>query len=132
MGLYSKVELAELVAEFKASIQEAKSGFEKEKEQAFKKAVKAVNKIEKFFSASTEGHRAIAILEKVKDEINNSLKFLKRKEPSENLLNRSIANAARYYDIAVKDFVENFIKSHDNIAHINVLEEDDSEPTAER
>ena len=132
MAPYSKTELQELTTEFKACIQEAKGGFEKEKEQALKKATKSVNKIEKIFSTSSEGHKAIAILEKVKDEINNSLKSLKRKEPSENYLNRSIANSARYYDIAVKDFIENFVKSHDNIDHANVIEEDDSEPTAER
>jgi len=125
MGLYPKVELQELTTEFKASISEAKSGVEKE--QSFKKALKSVNKLEKIFSTSTEGHKASAILEKVKDEINNSMKLIKKKEPSENLLNRSIANAARYYDIAVKDFIENFIKSHDNIDHINVIEEEDTE-----
>lgn len=129
MGLYPKVELQELTTEFKASILEAKSGsgIEKEREHSFKKALKSVNRLEKMFSTSTEGHKAIAILEKVKDEINNSMKFIKKKEPSENLLNRSVANAVRYYDIAVKDFIENFIKSHDNIDHINVIEEEDTE-----
>ena len=132
MGLYPKVELQELTTEFKACIVEAKSGFEKEKEQALKKALKSVNRIEKIFSTSTEGHKAIAIVEKVKDEINNSLKSLKRKEPSENFLNRSITSAARYYDIAVKDFIENFIRSHDNIDHSNVVEEEESEQNPER
>lgn len=129
---YNKIELQELSTEFKACIQEAKSGFEKEKEQALKKATKSVNKVEKIFSTSTEGHKAIAILEKVKDEINNSLKLLKKKEPSENHFNRCIANSARYFDIAVKDFIENFIKAHDNIDHINVIEEEETEPGAER
>lgn len=132
MAPYSKTELQELTNEFKTCIQEAKGGFEKEKEQALKKATKSVNKIEKIFSTSREGHKAKAILEKAKDEINNSLKLLKRKEPSENFLNRSIANAARYYDIAVKDFVENFVKSHDNIDHVNVIEEDETDPASER
>lgn len=127
MGLYPKAELQELTTEFKASMLEVKSGVEREKEQGFRKALKSVNRLEKMFSTSTEGHKAIAILEKVKDEINNSMKLIKRKEPSENLLNRSIANAVRYYEIAVKDFVENFIKTHDNIDHINVIEEEDTE-----
>jgi len=129
MGLYPKVELQELTNEFKASIAEAKSGgsVDRDREHCFKKALKSVNRLEKMFSTSTEGHKATAILEKAKDEINNSMKIIKKKEFAENLLNRSIANAVRYYDIAVKDFIENFIKSHDNIDHINVMEEEDTE-----
>lgn len=127
MTLYAKAELQELGNEFKSCIAEAKGGFEKEKEAALKKALKTVTKVEKIFSSSTEGHKAIAIMEKVKDEINNSVKLLKKKESGEHLLNRSYLNAQRYYDIAVKDFVENFIKSHANIDHTNVVEEEEAD-----
>lgn len=127
MAEYAKKELEELGKEFKSSMEEAKNAFDKEKDVAFKKALKVISKIEKIFALNVQDQKAKIIVEKVKDEINSCMKHAKKKESGEALLNRSYLNAFRYFDIALKEFVENCIQANANIDHVNIYEDDDSE-----
>lgn len=125
MGLVQlKNEIQSLINEFRGLISETESTFEgKAKEQVLKKTAKVFAKLDRIID-SPDGLKARALMEKAKNEINNAMKVFKKKDFSQTILHRHLINANRYFDIAMKDFVETFEKNHSYIAHTNVTLEE--------
>ncbi len=125
MGLVQlKNEIQLLVTEFRDLIDETEATVEgKAKEQVLKKMSKVFAKLDKIIDCP-DGVKARALTEKVKIEIGNATKVFKKKDFSQAILHRHLINASRYFDIAIKDFVETFEKNHNYIAHTNVILEE--------
>lgn len=117
MVQFSSLDISVFFNEFSENIEGLKNSSMREKEQLVKKTIKIVDRFEKYISAVIRDPKAATLLEKAKFDLAEVSKLSKKKDASILNVNRLVLNAARYFDIVLRDFKVEFAKSNDFISH---------------
>ncbi|PCJ58469.1 MAG: hypothetical protein COA79_13190 [Planctomycetota bacterium] len=113
----SSLDMSVYFNEFSENIECIKNAPMREKEQNIKKTIKTIIRFEKYINTVFKDFKTATLLEKAKLELGEVIKLSKKKDASIQNINRYIASATRYYEIALRDFKIQFAKSNDFISH---------------